>query len=447
MDDNVGILMVLSLLLSPGVATLFGVLLGKLIRYIIKSKKDKNDTKPKPTTHEPKIIRKTVPKPEIDFFKDGSNTVLDDDYIQKLISAQSLINTKAINGNINEEHEEETISDFDFNKETRVLKVEFKITTYYRTIVKYVQENYQRHPIYSGLKTRSKTFKKTYKLSNENLENLHEEFEQGEAYDRLPLYFQIICKLNSPELTPKFFKFRALGNQLSLANDYLNQEIYRVKDILNITTRQYKNKFPSLEEQISKVEKKLNKLSKKKPSSKVETLISENNRILDDLNSNLENLKNELETLSANYNEEIQSLENQIVQNQRKEYAILGKIKPLEATISNNAEFSPLKSLIGISYEKIVGCYVIRNVEKEKYYVGQSKDVLRRLKQHFKGTIPNNPIFAEDYYTSTFENKENLFEFRIIQLETKDELDRTEKELIEQYDAFVSGYNGTHGNE
>ena len=39
-----------------------------------------------------------------------------------------------------------------------------------------------------------------------------------------------------------------------------------------------------------------------------------------------------------------------------------------------------------------------------------------------------------------------MFEVRIIKCETKDELDKTERELIEYYDSFENGYNGTGGN-
>ena len=100
-----------------------------------------------------------------------------------------------------------------------------------------------------------------------------------------------------------------------------------------------------------------------------------------------------------------------------------------------------------MNYDKIVGCYVIRNVKNGKCYVGQSKDVMKRVcKQHFDGTKVKNIIFAEDYYSSSTKNKEDLFEVRIIRLKTKDELDRTEKDLIEQYDAFTHGYNSTGGN-
>ncbi len=105
-----------------------------------------------------------------------------------------------------------------------------------------------------------------------------------------------------------------------------------------------------------------------------------------------------------------------------------------------------MKNFIGLEYEKIIGCYIIHNIEKDRYYVGQSKDIMRRIKQHFKGTMPNNIIFAEDYYNSQNSDKSNIFEIRIIQLETKDELDKTEAQLIEEYDANVTGYNSTRGN-
>ena len=60
--------------------------------------------------------------------------------------------------------------------------------------------------------------------------------------------------------------------------------------------------------------------------------------------------------------------------------------------------------------------------------------------------MPKNIIFAEDYYNSTYENKDDLFEFKIEEIETKDELDNREKELIFEYDAFNTGYNKTSGN-
>ena len=126
----------------------------------------------------------------------------------------------------------------------------------------------------------------------------------------------------------------------------------------------------------------------------------------------------------------------------------LSVIQKLPAKLPENAktDFKTLKSFGGLEYKKVIGCYIIKNVENEKCYVGQSKDVYKRIKQHFHGTVPKNVIFAEDYYLSNIENKEKLFEIKIIPCETKDELDKLERELIIEYDALNNGYNGTSGN-
>ena len=71
---------------------------------------------------------------------------------------------------------------------------------------------------------------------------------------------------------------------------------------------------------------------------------------------------------------------------------------------------------------------------------------MKRIKQHFNGTTPKNTIFAEDYYTSQMDNRDNIFELKIIRCETKDELDSLEKKLIYEYDSWNNGYNGTSGN-
>lgn len=100
------------------------------------------------------------------------------------------------------------------------------------------------------------------------------------------------------------------------------------------------------------------------------------------------------------------------------------------------------KALVTITKFEAKGVYIIWNKTKEKYYVGQSKDVYKRLfTQHFNNNDVKNIIFAKDWYAN------DEFFFKIIELETKDELDATEKEYIEKYDSFKNGYNATGGNK
>lgn len=177
-----------------------------------------------------------------------------------------------------------------------------------------------------------------------------------------------------------------------------------------------------------------------------------NNNILK-LESEINNKKENIALSNAkidSYNKQIKQKEAEI-KKKKEEIKLyynrkIQDIKPLNNLVNNDESFVSLKMFSGLEYEKIVGCYIIHNKENDKYYVGQSKDILKRLKQHFKGTVPLNPIFAEDYYNSQYPNKDDLFEVKIIRCNTKDELDNTEKQLISDYDSWKNGYNGTSGN-
>lgn len=167
--------------------------------------------------------------------------------------------------------------------------------------------------------------------------------------------------------------------------------------------------------------------------------ISDNNNQISKCNKNIDNYKlniREKETASKN------KKDSRLSEYNKK----LSEVKPLSNMVSQDESFTMLKLFSGLEYERIIGVYVIHNKEKDKYYVGQSKDVMKRIKQHFNGTIPKNTIFAEDYYTSQMENRDDIFELKITRCETKDELDSLEKKLIYEYDSWNSGYNGTSGN-
>ena len=87
-----------------------------------------------------------------------------------------------------------------------------------------------------------------------------------------------------------------------------------------------------------------------------------------------------------------------------------------------------------------VGVYVIYNITKNKYYVGQAKRLYFRVNQHFTGH-GNGDVYADYKYGDSFS---------ITLHSLKDsgyyDLDKFEKDMIERYNAFADGYNKTIGN-
>lgn len=376
-----------------------------------------------------------------------------------------------------------SIQNIDFNDETRITRIEILQSQQYRTIDRYVTQNYVRYPIYSNWKTRTKTIKKTIKLTNFELENLN---KNSDSLIR-DFAFDIVVALNNEELYPSWFIHKCFVSEyentiqtletekkeykksidlkIKTTDEIISQrkaEIAAEEKILNINIKKRnktKNKLCKIEKSKKSILKSLftcfiyNVLISNSRKQKLLNKHDELNKkiifssdLIQQKSLSIKNLKKHKQDLNDDYSNKKAEIEEQ----RKKEFNIYYKkqkeVKPLPIQLNNNQNFISLKTFCGFEYEKIIGCYIIHNKIKDKYYVGQSKDVIKRLKQHFKGTTPNNIIFAEDYYSASPEQRENLFEVKIIPCITKDQLDRTEKHLIEDYDAFNSGYNGTSGN-
>ena len=86
------------------------------------------------------------------------------------------------------------------------------------------------------------------------------------------------------------------------------------------------------------------------------------------------------------------------------------------------------------------GVYVIHNVSKDMYYVGQSVRVIGRVTQHFTGH-GNGDVYADYKYGDTFT-------INTIALSGSgyNSLDALERDAIQTYHAFDRGYNRTRGN-
>ena len=372
----------------------------------------------------------------------------------------------------------------DFDDSSRNTKIEIQQTQQYRTIERYVTKNYVRYPVYSNWKTRSRVIKKSIKLTNASLEALN----KNDDYIIQQLSDEIIIALNNEDLHPSWFIEKQINKEHEEKIQLIEQESLTFKKNKEDNIRHWEikskvlsNTLPRHEKILKKLQKKLyalqNKLNRanakhqnlflniitlgvrslllsNKRKQKLKLKIKKQTDLVDDKINFINNIKKEIEKYQNNVNENYQLLElNSIEISKRmkeEKYSYMEKLKeitPLSTTYIPDNSFISLKKFMGLQYDKIIGCYVIHNKEQnQKYYVGQSKDIMKRINQHFKGLVPNNIIFAEDYYSTATDVRDNMFELKIIPCETKDELDKTEKELIEQYDAYNKGYNRTSGN-
>lgn len=87
------------------------------------------------------------------------------------------------------------------------------------------------------------------------------------------------------------------------------------------------------------------------------------------------------------------------------------------------------------------GVYILYNKTKKMYYVGQGKQVISRVNNHFTGK-GNGDVYADYKYG-------DVFKIRLLALEGSGfkTLNDLERETIKTYDAFAHGYNKTRGNK
>lgn len=383
------------------------------------------------------------------------------------------------------EHPTYRLISVDFNPNTLSAKLLFERSQLYKTVDRYVQRNYERTPIYSDWKVKTNKIQKNIKLTNAVLENLN--YNDDLLIKAFSMH--IILTLDNEDLTPSWFikecldcenaqRIKALKFKIQYTTDQTDSAIKNCTSSIKneeIAIEIYTKFITKTGKKLDKLDKKITKIENHKKNvfldiitlsiyallnsakrvahlrKKREKQQNRLNKIQIHLNKSFqvrsENEK-KIETLQLSCINKIKKFNDEIAATTADYLRKKDKIEPLNTTVDSyecDNSFIPLKKIIALEYEKIIGVYVIKNNEKNKYYVGQSKDVLKRIKQHFKGTTPANIIFAEDYFASKWD-KEDLFSVKIIKLNTKDELDYTEKQLIQEYDARINGYNGTIGN-
>jgi predicted GIY-YIG superfamily endonuclease len=101
-------------------------------------------------------------------------------------------------------------------------------------------------------------------------------------------------------------------------------------------------------------------------------------------------------------------------------------------------EWIPLSKILKSADKGNVGVYVLYNSTKNKYYVGQAKALVTRIKKHFEvEDIARDFLSGDSISVKVLTATELGDDYRI---------DHIEKLGIEIYDAEKNGYNKTGGN-
>ena len=104
-------------------------------------------------------------------------------------------------------------------------------------------------------------------------------------------------------------------------------------------------------------------------------------------------------------------------------------------------QFHKIKSAPGAAKHDFPGVYILHNLDKDMYYVGQGKRVMQRVGNHFAGR-GNGDVYADYKYG-------DRFSIQIISLRKSrcHSLNELERKTIRAYHAYTRGYNKTRGNK
>ena len=101
-------------------------------------------------------------------------------------------------------------------------------------------------------------------------------------------------------------------------------------------------------------------------------------------------------------------------------------------------EWLPLDKILKSADKGGIGIYVLFNATKNKYYVGQAKQIYKRIRDHFNVEEIALDFLAGDEIRATF--------LTANELDADYRMDHIERTGIEIFDAEKNGYNKRDGN-
>lgn len=339
-----------------------------------------------------------------------------------------------------EKHEKLKMEDLNYDQYTNVLTFSIKKITYKPKILRYVQRNYVKIPIYSDKPSISE--KNIYKFNQKiNLPLFCEKIIWENTNVELEFKKQIYKYL---KYEPKWLIYTNIIESLTMIISNLENQLKSIKD------EKYNFKKTNYNEKPGNFWLRFTFLFFTFGLSFIG--YNSKSQAIKNINLNKQNEAwNKEHKIMVDYNNIDKNLQrnkikDEIIELQSKIYIYNEKLKNINYK-PNEEGWINIREALKFDYPEIknlMGIYIIWNKTLNKYYVGQSKNLYKRLFcSHFSiaRNDVNNVKFAKDWY----DNHDFLYKY--LKCKTKDELDSKEKEYIEIYDSFNNGYNNTSGNK
>lgn len=95
--------------------------------------------------------------------------------------------------------------------------------------------------------------------------------------------------------------------------------------------------------------------------------------------------------------------------------------------------------------ENVCGIYKITNIKNQMCYVGQAKDMRKRLNEHLKKGLGIDTPQGNKLYQAMLEDGIDSFTFELLEECSEEELNSKERYYIELYNSIDYGYNSQSG--
>ena len=95
--------------------------------------------------------------------------------------------------------------------------------------------------------------------------------------------------------------------------------------------------------------------------------------------------------------------------------------------------------------ENICGIYKITNIKNQMCYIGQAKDMRKRLNEHLKKGLGIDTPQGNKLYQAMLEDGIDSFTFELLEECSEEELNSKERYYIELYNSIDYGYNSQSG--